>query len=329
VPDLAPGEDSIIGDRRIQELVARNLEMSARRLAPELSSGPKRADGPPEVRRSPDVIARLLGERGFWSLTPAAQLELFEVEDLVGRLEVVPTARGAAGMREALVFSALASLWADGPRDSPEVITSVRALAEQAALSWSGQASTGILEALEVLRLTGYRFVVQSRRAGHERTFTLLSELETEWTGAPTSPRRRVRVVLDEVVAAWLADKRNIRPIDVGVLRALGPQRELARRLFLLLEVHGAGEVDGGREVLNRLVDERLAGTLGTRTVMKKLVPALRRAGEAIESAAPRYESVRVISRERRLIVPGEARYLIRAERRRLARALQQKPEKP
>src|SRR4051812_45417337 len=56
------------------------------------------------------VVVKLLAERGFWSLSPSRPVEPYELEDLGGVLEVLPSARGAAGIYEACVFTGLVSL---------------------------------------------------------------------------------------------------------------------------------------------------------------------------------------------------------------------------
>lgn len=253
------------------------------------------------------------------------------VTDIRGTLEVYPSTIGLSGMREALVFTALASLWGSGSRQGRTGETSMRGLAEQAGISWSGKAGTRLLEALKILRFTGYSFVVESVAEGRrprrsDNYFTLLSELETAWEGDDNDPRRRIRIELDQRVHSWLQDRRNIRPIDGGVFRALGPQRDLARRLFLLLEVLPAGEVEGGREIINRVVDTDLRGSLGTDQALRKLVPALRRAGEAIVQTSARYEVIEVVPREKINLGSGDARYLLRVRRLRLAPHRQKRP---
>lgn len=323
---------------RLRDLTERGMVAAGERAALEAVSG-EVLPAVPEARRSPDIIARLLGERGFWSLTPAAQMKLFEeqgsdvleVTDIRGTLEIYPSTIGLSGMREALVFTALASLWGSGSREGRSVETSMRGLAEQAGISWSGKTGARLLEALKILRFTGYSFVVEAVAEGRrprkrDNYFTLLSELETAWEGEANDPRRRIRVEFDPRVHAWLHDRRNIRPIDGGVFRELGPQRELARRLFLLLEVLPAGEIEGGRELINRIVDRDLAGSLGTDQPLRKLVPALRRAGEAIVQTAARYEAIGVVPREKMNLDPRDPRYLLKVTRVRMAPRRRQKP---
>ena len=304
---------------RLEELLARAQERAQLQAAEEVTAQS------PARSRSPDVVARLLAERGFWALTPASQLELFEVEDIHGSLQVIPSAQGASGVREAIVFTGLVSLWADGARDSPEIVTSTRALAEQLCMSWGGETGEQIKQAIGLLRRTHYCFQLQDPRAGWDQDFTLLHELETAWSGPPTSPHRHIRAVFHPVVFEQLRDRRNIRPIDLEVLRRLGPQRELARRLFLLLEALPAHALDPEfgrrREIIERLVDHRLSGSLGSTARPAKLVEGLKRAGAAIVDAAPRYETIEVAARGKRNLAVGDPRNIIRVVRARVVRA--------
>ena len=187
------------------------MQRSAERedlLATESSA---RAERP----RSPGVVARLLAERGYWSLSPATQLELFEVEDLRGALQVIPSSRGASGMREAIIFTGLLSIWANGPRDSREVRTSAKALADQLRLTWGGRTAEDIRDSVELLKLTSYRVVGEGDGGGWSDIFSLLDRVQTSWEGAPTSPNRQIRAVFGEAIHDQLFDRRNIRPVDI------------------------------------------------------------------------------------------------------------------
>jgi hypothetical protein len=273
-------------------------------------------------RRCPDVSGRLLAERGFWTLSPG--VEAFETEDLQGRMQVLPSAGlRAPGVREALVFAALVSLWAHGSRDSPTVATSVSGIAQQLKLAWSGRTAREIVTSLRILKRTGYRVEVTDAegRQGWDREFSLLAELETRWEGRPTSPRRQVAAEFHRVVFEHLRERKALRTVDLEALPALGEQRELARRLLLLLEVLPGHrlERDAGRELIHRLVDARLAGSLGSTSPRKKFTADLRRAGEAIVAVAPRYQSIEVADRERRP-APGEASKIIKVVRTRFHR---------
>ncbi len=212
--------------------------------------------------RAPGVIARLLAERGFWSLSPGGQLSLFEVDDLRGSLQVLPSALGSCGMFEAIVFTGLLSLWANGPRSEPAVATSARQLADLLGLSWYGDLGERLRRAVDLLALTGYRLEASGSAGGWTDAFTLLDRAQTVWSGAPTSPRRH-----------------------------------------------------------ERIVDHRLAGTLGAARDLRKLRQHLVRAAGPIVEASPRYEAIDVVRRTKRGLRRGEPRYLLRVVRARLAKA--------
>jgi hypothetical protein len=263
-----------------------------------------------------------LAERGFWSLSPGGQLSLFEVNDLRGSLQVVPTALGPCGMFEAIVFTGLLSLWADGPRDEPAVLTSARQLADLLGLSWYGELGERLRRAVDLLALTGYRLEACDAGAGWTDTFTLLDRAQTVWSGAATSPRRRIRAVFSEPIYAEITRPRMIRPVDLVALRAIGEQRDIARRLFLFLEGSPAPiQLGHGYEGIERIVDTRLAGTLGAAGDLRKLRQHLLRAAGPIVEASPRYEAIDVVPRTKRGLQRGEPRYLLRVVRARLAKA--------
>ena len=272
--------------------------------------------------RAPGVIARLLAERGFWSLSPGGQLSLFEVDDLRGSLQVLPSALGSCGMFEAIVFTGLLSLWANGPRDEPAVATSARQLADLLGLSWYGDLGERLRRAVDLLALTGYRLEASGSAGGWTDAFTLLDRAQTVWSGAPTSPRRHIRAVFSEPVFAEITRPRMIRPVDLAALRAIGEQRDIARRLFLFLEGSPAPvQLGHGHEGIERIVDHRLAGTLGAARDLRKLRQHLVRAAGPIVEASPRYEAIDVVRRTKRGLRRGEPRYLLRVVRARLAKA--------
>jgi hypothetical protein len=87
----------------------------------------------------------------------------------------------------------------------------------------------------------------------------------------------------------------------------------------MLLEGLPAGRLDERREIIGRIVDARLAATLGSQVELRELRRLLARAGEAIVARAPRYDEVEVTPRKKRGLRPGEPRYLLRVVRGRLA----------
>jgi hypothetical protein len=112
-----------------------------------------------------------------------------------------------------------------------------------------------------------------------------------------------------------ISEPRILRTVDLAVLRTLGPRRELARRLFYLLEAQPGHELSRGVEVVERLVDARLLASLGTQRQVWKVAQELRTAGSAITAAAPRYRSVELVPRRKRSLGPGEARWLLHVVR--------------
>lgn len=262
----------------------------------------------------PFVTARLLAERGFWSLTPSGQLSLFEWEDIRGRLEVVPSVLGPPGVFEAITMGALVSLWAHGARDGAQVEASASELAEFLGLSWHGALSGRLTRAVDTLTATTYRYIGETPDGGESSTFHLLDESRTRWRGAPTSPKRRISATFSRVVLEVLGNRRMIRPVDLEVLRALGEQRELARRLFLFLEASPGHRV-GDRELIERVIDERLAGSMGSSMALRELVKALRRASSVIEEASGGRYAVEIKPRAKRVLRRGDPKYLLSARR--------------
>jgi len=272
--------------------------------------------------RAPGVVARLLAERGFWSLAPGGQLSLVEVGDLHGVLQMLPSALGPCGIFEAIVFTGLLSLWADGPRDEPVVVTSARQLADLLGLSWKGDLGERLRHAVEKLQLTSYRLEASGPSGGWTDAFSLLDRAQTIWSGARTSPQRRIRAVFSEAVFEQITRPRMLRPVDLVALRAIGEQRDVARRLFLFLEGSPAPIRLGHRyEGIERIVDPGLAGTLGAAPDLRKLRQHLLRAAAPIVEASPRYEAIDVVPRTKRGLQRGEPRYLLRVVRARLAKA--------
>lgn len=268
----------------------------------------------PRVR---GALARMLAQRGFWSLNPSGQMTLFEVEDLSGYLQVEPSRYGPCGVSEALVFTGLFSLWAAGPRDSPTVETSLRQLAEVLGMSWKGQTATALRRSIDILKLTGYRFIVEDSEAGRDDLFSLLDRVRTRWTGPATTPYRHVSAEFSSVAYAIISDRSQIRPVDLEAIRRIDEQQRLGRRLFLFLEAQdGGAPANANAEFLKRLVDQRLAGALGYHGEMKRFPQRLRLAGDAICSASPRYTSVQVVPRQKATRRFGEARWLLQCSRR-------------
>ncbi len=296
--------------------IAREREREAHRRPSEAPALRRR-----RVREAiPYVTTRLLAERGFWTLAPTTHGTLFEWDDLEGTLEVHPSAdTPAPGVHEALVMGVLVSRWASGPRDpdTPEVAISISAIADSLELPPSGPNLARITQAIESLKRTSYRFVVQAGGEGYSDEFNLLDRVRTRWQGPPTSPNRRISAHLSTVVIDALLERRRIRPVDIRTLRALGEQRELARRLFLFLESRPGHNEGDGWDRIEHTVDTRLGHTLGTAAELKILRRQLIRAAEAITAVAEDRYMIDVIPRRARAIAPGEPRYLLRARRRR------------
>src|SRR4051812_45971370 len=114
----------------------------------------------------PTLLARLLAQRGFWSLSPSADPERLELVDVKGRLQVIASTLGLPGVFEAMVFNGLLSLWANGARESPAVVCSARELANVLALSWHGELAERLRHAVAVLKATTYRLEVEAGDGG-------------------------------------------------------------------------------------------------------------------------------------------------------------------
>jgi hypothetical protein len=214
-----------------------------------------------------------------------------------------------------MVFSGLLAVWGDGPRTAPTVECGLRRLAGLVGLAWGGRTATELRTAIERLKTTTYRTIVSDADGGRERLFSLLDEIETTWVGPPTTIHRRIRAVLSRTAWDVVREPRILRTVDLAVLRTLGPRRELARRLFYLLEAQPGHELGRGVEVVERLVDARLLASLGTQRPVWKVAQELRVAGAAITSATPRYRRVELVPRRKRSLGPGEPRWLLRVAR--------------
>jgi hypothetical protein len=182
---------------------------------------------------------------------------------------------------------------------------------------------------VERLKSTTYRATIDAADGGSERLFSLLDEIETSWTGPDTSPYRHVRAVYSRTAMELVSAPRMLRPIDLDALRRLGPQRDLARRLFLFLEASTGHPASESVEIVERIIDQRLAATLGTTASPSRLASQLHTAGLAVEAAAPRYTTVRVIPRRKKCLAPGEPAYALFATRRRLAKTPSNFPSTP
>jgi hypothetical protein len=128
--------------------------------------------------------------------------------------------------------------------------------------------------------------------------FSLLDEIETTWVGPPTTIHRRVRAVFSRTCWEVISEPRILRTVDLAVLRTLGPRRELARRLFFLLEAQPGHELGPRVEVVERLVDTRLLASLAPND----------QSGRSHKSSAPRYRRVELVPRRKRSLAPGEPR---------------------
>ena len=170
---------------------------------------------------------------------------------------------------------------------------------------------------IERLKTTSFRTIVSDEDGGAERLFSLLDEIETTWTGPATTPHRHVRAVFSRTAWEVIATPRILRPVELAVLRRLGARRELARRLFYLLEAQPGHELRPGTEILERLVDDRLVASLGTTRAPWKVAQELRVAGAAICEASRRYQRVELVPRRKRSLAPGEPRWLLRVVRTR------------
>jgi hypothetical protein len=270
---------------------------------------------PPVREQPPGLTTRLFAERGFWQLTPLGPGDTRELDDLRGRLRVEAGAQGACGAYEAMVLSGLLAVWGDGHRAEPVVECGLRRLAGVLGLGWGGRTATQLRTAIERLKTTTYRTTVADEDGGRERLFSLLDEIETTWVGPPTTIHRRIRAVFSRTAWEVISEPRVMRTVDLAALRSLGPRRELARRLFYLLEAQPGHELGRGVEVVERLVDARLLASLGTQRPVWKVAQELRNAGSAIPTAAPRYRRVELVPRRKRSIAPGDPRWLLRVVR--------------
>ena len=102
-----------------------------------------------------------------------------------------------------------------------------------------------------------------------------------------------------------------------GACAGWGTQRNMARRLFILLEGLPGHRLGGGREGIERIIDHRLAATLGSRAEPRRLRQLLLRAAAAVIETAPRYEDIEVVPRRKRGLSVGDPRYVLRVVRRR------------
>jgi hypothetical protein len=276
---------------------------------------PRAARPAREREQPPGLTTRFFAERGFWQLSPLAAGQTRRLDDLRGRLTVEAGAQGACGTYEAMVLSGLLAVWGDGARAEPTVECGLRRLSGVLGLAWGGRTAKQLRTAIERLKTTTYRATVSDEDGGRERLFSLLDEIETSWVGPPTTIHRRVRAVFSRTAWEVISEPRILRTVDLAVLRKLGPRRELARRLFHLLEAQPGHELSRGVEVVERLVDTRLLASLGTQRQVWKVAQELRIAGTAITTAAPRYRSVELVPRRKRSLGPGDARWLLHVVR--------------
>jgi hypothetical protein len=303
----------MVGLERVEIVVDPTVSPLA---AEEHAPAEPRHDRPPCARdQPPGLTTRFFAERGFWQLSPLAAGRTRQLDDLRGRLTVEAGAQGACGTYEAMVLSGLLAIWGDGPRAEPVVKCGLRRLSSVLGLSWGGRTATQLRTAIERLKTTSYRATVSEEDGGRERLFSLLDEIETTWVGPPTTIHRRIRAVFSRTAWELISEPRILRTVDLAVLRTLGPRRELARRLFYLLEAQPGHELSRGVEVVERLVDARLLASLGTQRQVWKVAQELRVAATAITSSAPRYRSVELVPRRKRSIGPGEPRWLLRVVR--------------
>jgi hypothetical protein len=269
----------------------------------------------PVREQPPGLTTRFFAERGFWQIPALGPGRTRELDDLRGQLRVEAGAQGACGTYEAMVFSGLLAVWGDGHRAEPLVECGLRRLSGVLGLAWGGRTAAQLRTAIERLKTTTYRTIVSDADGGRERLFSLLDEIETTWVGPPTTIHRRIRAVFSRTTWEVISEPRILRTVDLAVLRKLGPRRELARRLFYLLEAQPGHELSRGVELVERLVDTRLLASLGTQRPVWKVAQELRVAGAAITAAAPRYRRVELVPRRKRSVAPGEPRWLLRVVR--------------
>jgi hypothetical protein len=302
-----------VGLKRVEIVVEPTVSV---RAADERPPDAPRSARPARVREQPPgLTTRFFAERGFLQLSPLAAGQARRLDDLRGRLSVEAGVQGASGTYEAMVLSGLLAVWGDGPRAEPTVECGLRRLSGVLGLAWGGRTASQLRIAIERLKTTTYRATVADEDGGRERLFSLLDEIETTWVGPPTTIHRRVRAVFSRTAWEVISEPRILRTVDLAVLRTLGPRRELARRLFYLLEAQPGHELGRGVEVVERLVDTRLLASLGTQWAVWKVAQELRIAGSAITSAAPRYRRAELVPRRKRSLAPGEPRWLLRVVR--------------
>jgi hypothetical protein len=303
-----------IGFERVEIVV--DPTVSAPSAANEQPPDPPREARSIRVPEQPPGLAtRFFAERGFWQLSPLAAGQTRQLGDLRGPLTIEAGAQGAGGTYEAMVLAGLLAVWGNGQRVEPTVECGLRRLSGVLGLAWGGRTATQLRTAIERLKTTSFRASVSDEDGGRERLFSLLDEIETTWVGPPTTIHRRIRAVFSRTAWEVISEPRILRTVDLAVLRRLGPWRELARRLFYLLEGQPGHELGRGVEVVERLVDARLLASLGTQRQVWKVAQELRIAGAAITAAAPRYRSVELVPRRKRSIGPGEARWLLHVVR--------------
>jgi hypothetical protein len=217
------------------------------------------------------------------------------------------------------VFTGLLTLWAEGSRTEPFVTTSLRNLAELLSLTWSGRTGQQLAQAVESLKTTNYRAVVQNDAGGWSNLFSLLDSVQTRWDGPRHSPHSHIAAKFSDCVFEAISQPRVLRPLDLAALHALGEQRHLAKRLFLYLEGIPMHRLDHNREMVERVVDERLAATLGSRSGLKHFRPQLIRAGQAVIDIAPRYAAIQIVPRQKRGLRRTDPGYLLHVVRTRIA----------
>lgn len=277
------------------------------------------------------LVAQFAAERGFWALTPVGRQKV-RVEERQGWLEIHPSKDyPVPGVHELHVFNAVTSLWAGGDRQSPQVEASVSEFARAMGVRRSGQNLAAIVAALESLKATSYKvqFLVRppdgapddGPKTQRAIMFSLIDELDTTWTGAPTSPNRSIRVRLSDQIFILLRDNtRLLRRVDQPALLALGPQRRFARRLLIFLDGAAAHRLPSqpGVEIIERVIDARLAASLGNyakQPDLYELKRSIELAATAILGVSTRYQRIEVVPRKKANLRRGEPRYLLRVKR--------------
>jgi hypothetical protein len=293
--------------------------------APPLAVMPGPADTPVAL------VAQFAAERGFWALTPVGQQKV-RVEERQGWLEIHPSKDyPVPGVQELHVFNAVTSLWAGGDRSTPHIEASVSEFARAMGVKRSGQNLAAIVSALESLKATSYKvqFLVRPPEGSPEDgpktqraiLFSLIDELDTTWTGPPTSPNRSIRVRLSDQIFMLLRDNtRLLRRVDQKAMLALGPQRRFARRLLIFLDGAAAHRLPSqpGVELIERVIDERLAASLGNYAEhpdLYELKRSIELAAAAIIDVSSRYQRIEVVPRKKGNLRRGDPRYLLRVKR--------------